>query len=41
MKFISAENILLLITDNRELILIKSYPNKITSEVGEKKVKRE
>lgn len=41
MKLIFAENIILLITDNRELILIKFYPDKITSQVGEKKVKRQ
>lgn len=33
MKFIFAENIFLLITDNRELILITSYPDKIASQV--------
>lgn len=41
MKFIFAKNIFLLITDNRELILIKSYPDKINSQAGEKKVKRQ
>lgn len=41
MKFVFAKNIILLITDNRELIFIKSYPDKITSQAGEKKAKRQ